>query len=409
MIKKIPFSPPDITELEINEVIDTLKSGWITTGPKTKKFEMEIAKYCNVEKAICLNSGTAGLELILRLFEIGPGDEVITTPYTFAATSNVILHTGAKPVFVDIEKDKFNIDPDKINNAITKKTKCVIPVDFGGLPCDYDEIKEVLNENKFKYKPQKGTLQKLTDRPIILSDAAHSFGALYKGRKIGGEADFSVFSFHAVKNLTTAEGGAITFNSFKGHSSDEIYKKLHLFSLHGQSKDAFSKIKAGGWKYSIELPGYKYNMTDILASIGLAQLKRYDREILPKRKHICEVYKNELYSNERFILPHFKEINKESSYHIFALRIKGVDESIRDKIIYEMSNKNIALNVHFIPVVMHPAYIKLGYKIEDYLNTYNMYRNEISLPVYSTLNEENAVLICNELKELIKILLTGNS
>jgi dTDP-4-amino-4,6-dideoxygalactose transaminase len=400
--KKIPFSPPDITQSEINEVIDTLKSGWITTGPKTKKFEEEIANYCNVEKAICLNSGTAGLELILRLFEIGPGDEVITSPYTFAATSNVILHTGAKPVFVDIKKDDFNIDPYKINDAITERTKCIIPVDFGGMPCDYDDIRNILENNKFKYKPKKGTFQEFTDRPIILSDSAHSLGALYNGNKVGSIADFSVFSFHAVKNLTTAEGGSITFNSFKGLSSVKIYNKLQLLSLHGQSKDALSKMKAGEWKYSIELPGYKYNMTDILASIGLAQLARYDKEILPKRKHICEVYKNELYLNERFILPQFKENNKESSYHIFALRIKGINENIRDKIIYKMSKKNIALNVHFIPVVMHPAYIKLGYKIENYPNTYDMFKNEISLPVYNTLSEKEVVMICNKLNKLIK-------
>ncbi len=399
--RTIPFSPPDITQAEIDEVVDTLKSGWITTGPKTKLFEKELADYCGVERAVCLSSATAGLELILRMLEIGPGDEVITTPYTFAATANVILHCGAKPVFVDLKEGEFNISPENIEKAITSKTKAVIPVDFGGWPCDYDEINQVLINKRKKFHPKKNTLQAHFNRPVLIVDAAHSFGSVYNEKRIGNAADFTVFSFHAVKNLTTAEGGAAAFNSFTGLTSDEIYGRLQLLSLHGQSKDALSKMNAGSWRYSIELPGYKYNMTDITAAIGLAQLRRYENEIIPRRKTIYEIYKKAFKDEAGCILPPFEGKNKRGNYHLFPLRIKNINEEKRSEIIRIMAEIGIALNVHFIPVVMHPAYTKLGYHIKDYPNTLKMYENEISLPLYSKLSEEDADYLCIELKKVL--------
>ncbi len=400
MVRKIiPFSPPDITQDEIDEVVDTLKSGWITTGPKTKLFEKEISSYCGTGGAICLNSATAGLELVLRLLDIGPGDEVITTPYTYAATANVILHCGAKPVFADLEDGNFNISPDNIEKAITKRTKLVIPVDIAGWPCDYDKIIDVLENNKKKFKPGKNTLQDMFDRPVIMDDAAHSFGSVYKGIKIGGIADFTVFSFHAVKNLTTAEGGAITFNKMKGFSCEEIYNRFQLLSLHGQSKDALSKMKAGSWKYSIELPGYKYNMTDISASIGLAQLKRYDREIIPKRKAVYDIYEEAFLNDSRVISPPVNDENRTGNCHLYMLRVKNGSETKRAEIIQKMAGKGISLNVHYIPVVMHPAYTRLGYDIKKYPNAFKMYENEITLPVYSRLAAEDAMTVCEELKK----------
>ncbi len=312
----------------------------------------------------------------------------------------MILHTGAKPVFADIKKDEFNIDPSSIEKAITKKTKAVIPVDVGGYPCDYDEIHEILVRNKKKYKPKKGTLQEFFEKPVILADCAHSFGASYKGIKSGGLADFSVFSFHAVKNLTTAEGGAVVFNSFDGLSAEDCYKKFQLLSLHGQNKDALSKVQAGSWRYSIDLLGYKFNMTDIQAAMGIAQLKRYDAEILPKRKIIYETYLK-LLDNEEITLPPFNGEDRILSYHLFPVRIRNADEHFRDVIIDKMSERKIALNVHYIPIVMHPAYTKLGYKIRDYQNSYIAYSNEITLPLFSKMTLEEVEIVCAELMEVI--------
>lgn len=397
-MKKIPFSPPDITQAEIDEVTDTLRSGWITTGPKTNKFETEIAKYCGAEKCIALSSATAGLELTLRLLGIGKGDEVITTPLTFAATANVILHTGAKPVFADVEKEGFNIDAAAVEKALTRRTKAVIPVDYGGYPCDYDALKDVLNMNKKKFHPDKRTFQRCFDRPVLIADAAHSLGAVYRGKRTGTLADFNVFSFHAVKNLTTAEGGAVLFNSVPGLDSSGFYEQMQLLSLHGQNKNALEKMRSGGWKYSIELPGYKYNMTDVHASIGLAQLRRYDTEIIPRRKKHYELYKKELQEDSRFILPPFNGPEKASSWHLFPVRLKGADEKVRDAVIAEMTKKDIAVNVHFIPVVMHRAYRELGYDIRKYPNTYGQYCNEISLPLYPALTDEDVLFVCRELK-----------
>lgn len=397
--RKVQFSPPDITEEEIQAVSDTLRSGWITTGPKTKQFEKEIAEYCGVNKAICLNSATAGLELVLRLFGIGEGDEVITTPYTYTATASTILHTGAKVVFADVLPGSFNIDPESVAQAITSKTKAVIPVDIAGIPCDYDKLKSVLEEKKSLYNPKKGTLQETLCRPLLLADAAHSFGAEYKTgngwKKSGALADFSVFSFHAVKNLTTAEGGAVTFNC-----GDDIYKQLQLLSLHGQSKDALAKMKAGSWRYSIELPGYKCNMTDIAAAMGLVQLKRYPN-LLARRREIFDLYKKSFTSDDRFILPAEGD-NFKSSCHVYSLRVCGADETLRDEIIAKCAENGVACNVHFIPLPMHPFYHGLGYKIEDYPNAYDMYKNEISLPVHTLMSDDDVAYVANTIKMILK-------
>ena len=397
--RKIQFSPPDITEEEIQAVSETLRSGWITTGPKTKQFEKEIAEYCGVNKAICLNSATAGLELVLRLFGIGEGDEVITTPYTYTATASTILHTGAKVVFADVLPGSFNIDPESVAKAITSKTKAVIPVDIAGIPCDYDKLKSVLEEKKSLYNPKKGTLQETLCRPLLLADAAHSFGAEYKTcdgwKKSGALADFSVFSFHAVKNLTTAEGGAVTFNC-----GDEIYKQLQLLSLHGQSKDALAKMKAGSWRYSIELPGYKCNMTDIAAAMGLVQLKRYPN-LLARRREIFDLYKKSFVSDDRLILSAEGD-NFKSSCHVYSLRVRGADETLRDEIIAKCAENGVACNVHFIPLPMHPFYHGLGYKIEDCPNAYDMYKNEISLPVHTLMSDDDVAYVANTIKMILK-------
>lgn len=397
-MRNIPFSPPDITDAEINEVVDTLRSGWITTGPKTKKFEAQLAEYCGAPKIICLNSATAGMELVLRLFGVGEGDEVITTPYTFAATANVILHTGATPVMVDV-RDDFNIDPARIAAALTTRTKAVVPVDIGGLPAGYDEINEVVNSFK-DWSPKKGTLQEELTRPLVMADSAHAFGASYKGKKLGTAADVTVFSFHAVKNLTTAEGGAVTLRDFGDAAADELYRRLQLMSLHGQSKDALSKMQAGAWKYTIEEAGYKHNMTDIQAAMGLAQLSRYDSEIVPARRGIIETYLECLAGDGRFILPVFETPVKQSSYHIFMLRLAKDDEGLRDEVIRRLAGDGVACNVHFIPLPMHPLYSKLGYRMEDYPVAAKLYRSEITLPVHSKMTTDDACYVCERLKEI---------
>lgn len=392
---KIPFSPPDITEREIQAVVEVLRSGWITTGPKTALFEEKIASYCQTEKAICLNSATAGLELVLRLFEIGEGDEVITTPYTFAATANVILHCGAKPIFADINQNDFNISLSEIEKKINPKTKAIIPVDFAGLPCDYDGILTLVKEKQSLFVPKKNTLQENLGRILVLADAAHSFGSLYKKRKSGSLADFTVFSFHAVKNLTTAEGGAITFSSFGDVSADSLYKKLKLLSLHGQSKTAIEKIKPGNWHYTIDLAGYKYNMTDIAAAIGLVQLERFDPEITPKRKKVADFYSQNI-SEKDFILPILNDQTRQTNYHLYPLRVRIAEK--RDSLIQKLAEAEIAANVHFIPLPMHPLYKNLGYRIEDYPNTLFCFEREISLPIHSFLEEEKLAYIVEKLQ-----------
>ncbi|WP_346935492.1 DegT/DnrJ/EryC1/StrS aminotransferase family protein [Clostridium sp.] len=388
MSRKIPLSPPDITEREIESVVQVLKSGWITSGPKVLEFEQKIAEYCETEKAVVLGSGTAGMELILKLYDIKEGDEVITTPYTYTASASIILHRGIKPTFVDVAKDSFIMDLDKLEEAITEKTKAIITVDFAGVPVDYDKVKAIL--------------KKLNREDIILiSDSAHSFGATYKGKKVGSQYNFHVFSFHAVKNLTTAEGGGITFNNNNFHGKEDLYKEFKYIALHGQTKDALSKIKAGAWQYDIVTDGFKCNMSDLHAAIGVSQLDRYE-EMLDRRRAIFEIYNKALEGKEWAIIPFSKNEEMETSYHLYPLRIKGFEESERAKVIEILAEKDIPTNVHFIPLPMFTLYKNLGYKMEDYPNAYNQYKNEITLPVYSTLSLEDAKYMIEELIKAVE-------
>ncbi len=384
----IPFSPPHIDQKIIDEVIDTLKSGWITTGPKTKRFEKEISTYCGNAATLCLNSATAGLEIMLRWYGVGPGDEVILPAYTYSATANVVMHCGAKPVFVDVTSD-FNIDPKEVEKAITTNTKVIMPVDFGGYPCDYDELNALVNTPQIKAMFKANTLeQKQLGRVMILSDAAHSFGAWYKGKRAGNLTDVSVFSFHAVKNLTTAEGGAVALNLPAPFNNEEVYKYLCIKTLHGQNKDALAKTIPGNWRYDIVEAGYKMNMTDIMASIGLVELSRYDMETMPKRKLIYDTYTNALNKYSWAITPEYETAEKTSSYHVYALRIKGASEAQRDAIIAKIFEKQVSVNVHFIPVPKMSFYVAQGYDVNNYPQTVAQYQNEISLPVWVDLTSE---------------------
>ena len=400
--RKITFSPPDITDREIAEVVDTLKSGWITTGPKTKKFEEEIAKYCGIKKSVCLNSATAAMELALRLFDIGEGDEVITSAYTYTASASVIYHCGAKIILADTKNGEFNIDPKEVEKLITPKTKAIIPVDIGGFPADYSEILEIVEKKKDMFNPKKGTYQEKLGRILVLADSAHSFGSNYKGRKTGSVADITSFSFHAIKNLTTAEGGALTWNFSENFDNEQIYKELMLLALHGQNKDALAKLKAGAWKYDIVMPGYKCNMTDIMASIGLVQLERYDNEILQKKKELVSYYEKYLKDlTNKIELPIFKNDDKESCRHLYMIRLKNQDEEKRNEVITKLGENDIATNVHFQPLPLLTAYKNLGFKIEDYPNAYNQYKNEISLPLHDFLSEDDVKYICEYIKKFI--------
>lgn len=392
----IPFSPPRIDDKIIDEVVASLKSGWITTGPRTKLFEKRIAAYCGVKSVICLNSATAGLEMMLRWFGVKEGDEVILPAYTYSATANVIIHCGAKPVFVDICALDFNIDVVKIQAAITPRTKVIMPVDFAGLPCDYDAINTVAINSRHLFAPATAQQEKL-GRIMVLSDAAHSFGAIYKSNKTGALADASVFSFHAVKNLTTAEGGAIALNLPEPFSNEDVYAELCIKSLHGQTKDAMAKMQIGNWKYDIVEAGYKCNMTDMAAAIGLVEIERYDSETLVKRKQITEWYTNELKNHPLIELPVFISDNKVSSYHLFPVRIKGINEEKRDAIIKSISEKQISVNVHFIPVPMMSFYKKMGYSISDFPVTYNNYAREITLPLFYDLTHSQVTEVCKAL------------
>ena len=401
--RKITFSPPDITDREIAEVVDTLKSGWITTGPKTKKFEEEIAKYCGIKKSVCLNSATAAMEMALRLFDIGEGDEVITSAYTYTASASVIYHCGAKIVLADTKEGEFNIDPKEIEKLITPRTKAIIPVDIAGFPADYSEILEVVERKKDVFNPKKGTYQERLGRILVLADAAHSFGSTYKEKKIGSVADVTSFSFHAIKNLTTAEGGALTWNLPDSFDNEQIYKELMLLALHGQNKDALAKLKAGAWKYDIVMPGYKCNMTDIMASIGLVQLQRYDSEILKKKEELVSYYEKYLNDlTDKIELPIFKNDTKESCKHLYMIRLKNQDEEKRNEVIAKLGESDIATNVHFQPLPLLTAYKNLGFKIEDYPNAYNQYKNEISLPLHNFLNEDDVKYICELLEKIYK-------
>ena len=395
----IPFSPPDITEVEINNVVEVLKSGWITTGPKTKAFEKKIANYCNTNKAICLNSATAGMEMTLRFLGIGPGDEVITSAYTYTASASVIHHVGAKIVLVDTAKDSYQMDYDKLAEAITEKTKAVICVDLAGVPCDYDKIFEVVNSKKELFN-SNNEIQKSIGRVTVVADGAHSFGASYKGKMSGSIADFTSFSFHAVKNLITAEGGAVTWKSIDGIDDEDIYKRYNCLSLHGQTKDALAKTKIGSWEYDIIEPAYKCNMTDIMAAIGLGQLSRYE-DLLNYRKEIINRYDELLKEIEGVdTLKHFTE-EYTSSGHLYLIRLIGKDSEFRNKVIVKMAEKGIATNVHYKPLPLLTAYKNLGFDINDYPNAFNMYKNEITLPLNTCIDKNDVEYIVGNLSEIL--------
>lgn len=400
MKKIIPFSPPDITVNEIDAVVKVLKSGWITSGAVNREFEEELSKYINVRRVKLLSSATSSMELALKIFGIGKGDEVIVPAYTYASTSNVAVHLGAKVVFLDAsdKNNDFNIDIEKLEKAINEKTKAIISVDVGGFPCDYDAIINILENKKSLFKPSDNKYQRELKRILFLSDSAHSIGAIYKGKKAGSQADFTSFSFHAVKNITTAEGGALAFNDIGNIKADDIYKELSIWALNGQSKSAFDKNKGGksSWKYDIECIGYKCNLSDLHAAIGLSQLRRYDK-MLANRKKIAKIYDDILSKNDKIILPKLKNDYSESSYHLYLIRIKDFEEKDRDLLIEKMFELGIILNVHYLPLPFQKAYIDLGYNIKDYSNAYNLYKNEISLPLYSSLNEADAKYIASSI------------
>lgn len=399
----IPFSPPRIDQKVVDEVTKALLSGWITTGPRTKLFEKEISKYTGADSTICFNSATAGMELMLRWFGVGEGDEVIVPAYTYCATANVVVHCGAKPIMVDCLPGSFNLDPDKVRMAISERTKAIMPVDIGGIPCDYDAIRAILNDQKVKilFHPKTDVQQKF-GRILLLADSAHAFGARYKGKMLGAVADATAFSFHAVKNLTTAEGGAVCLSLPKDFDVAVVYQSLNTMSLHGQSKDAFAKTQKGAWRYDVLFPGYKCNMTDIQAAIGLVELERYASETIPRRREICARYAQKLKKYDWAILPDFDIENEtESSYHLFQLRIKGASESQRDAIIQEISEHDIAVNVHFQPLPLLTAYRNLGYEMDDYPNAFAQYENEISLPLFYNLTGDQVAEVVNVVADAV--------
>ena len=398
-LMNIPFSPPDISDEEINEVVDTLRSGWITTGPKTKLFESKIAELCHASKAVCLNSATAALELTLRVLGIGPGDEVIVPSYTYTASASPVYHVGAKIVMVDIEKDTYHIDYAKLNDLINEKTKAIIAVDIAGIIENYDEIRKVVDQNKDKFVPNND-IQKLYNRIIVIADSAHGLGAMQNGKKAGEIADFTTFSFHAVKNLTTGEGGAATWVDVEGLDNEKLYKEYQLLSLHGQTKDALHKNGLGNWEYDIVAPYYKCNMTDIMASIGLAQLRRYD-SLLKRRHDIIKKY-NEAFKDLNLTVLNHEDENHRSSGHLYLVRINGIDEEERNNIIIEMAKRGISTNVHYKPLPKLTAYKNLGFDLNDYPNSYNQYKNEITLPLYSKLTDEEVDYIIDNFKEVLK-------
>lgn len=401
----IPFAPPRIDQAIIDEVVAALKSGWITTGPRTKEFEKRLTAYCGNKSTLCLNSATAGLEIMLRWFGVGEGDEVILPAYTYSATANVVVHCGARPVLVDIGSD-FNMNVANIKAAVTSKTKVIMPVDFAGLPCDYDAVLNVVNDPAVKNLfIAAAPVQSQLGRILILSDAAHSVGANYKNKKTGALTDVSVFSFHAVKNLTTAEGGAIALNLPEPFDNDEVYKFLCVYTLHGQNKDALAKMQKGNWKYDIIEAGYKCNMTDLCAAIGLVELARYDNDMLVKRKLICDTYFNYFKQFDWSELPVLKDTSRETSYHLFPLRIKGITESMRDEIMKRIFDKDVSVNVHFIPLPMLSYYKNMGFNISDYPVAYDTFAREITLPVFYDLTEEQLKMVCNAVQEAVSSVL----
>lgn len=391
----IPFSPPRIDDKVIAEVTAALKSGWITTGPRTKQFEKNITQYCGCKTTVAVNSWTMGVQVLLDWWGIGEGDEVILPAYTYCASANVIVHSGAKPIMVDISKDDFNISVDAIRKAITPKTKAIIAVDISGFPADYDQINALVREDQYvnDFQPSNELQEKL-GRILVISDAAHSFGATMNGNRSGQLTDITSFSFHAVKNLTTAEGGALCFNLPEAFDHDEIYKQFNTKILHGQSKDALAKTQKGAWKYDVEEPGFKCNMTDLQAAIGLVELARY-QENLDRRKEIFNAYSEAFDEFDWAILPEYKTPSKESSYHLYLLRINDATEAQRDEIIKEIAENDVAVNVHFQPLPLLTAYKKRGYDIDDYPEAYAKYANEISLPVYYDLSDDDVQTVIN--------------
>lgn len=398
MERIIKFSPPDISEGDIKSVVETLKSGWITTGPKTKLFEKKIAEYCGTKKAVALNSATACLELTLRLLGIGPGDEVITSAYTYTASCSVICHVGATPILVDTEKNSFEMDYEKLANAITPRTKVIIPVDLGGVMCDYEKIFEVVSSKKSIFKPNN-KIQESIGRVVVLADGAHSFGAERGGKESGNVADFTCFSFHAVKNLTTAEGGAVTWKQINDIDDEKIYKTYMLLSLHGQNKDALAKTKLGAWQYDIIWPAYKCNMTDIMASLGLSQLERYD-SLLKRRREIVKMYNGGLKDMNIQHLNHVSG-NNLSSCHLYITRLLGKSLEGRNEFIEKMAKVGVPTNVHYQPLPLLTAYKNLGFDMKDYPNAYDMYKNEVTLPLHTLLSDEDVEYIISKVKENI--------
>lgn len=395
----IPFSPPDISEEEIEEVISALKSGWITTGPKTKEFEKRITEYCGSDRTVCLSAATTALEMTLRVLGIGEGDEVIVPAYTYTASCSVIYHVGATPVMVDSQIDRQEMDYSKLDDAITEKTKAIIPVDLAGILCDYDKIYDIIESKKDLFKPNND-LQEAFNRIIVVADSAHGFGAVRDDKKSGSIADFTCFSFHAVKNLTTAEGGAVTWRKHDGIDSEKLYKEYQIYSLHGQTKDALEKTQKGSWEYDILIPAYKCNMTDIQAGIGLAQLSRYD-SMLKRRHEIVRRY-DEGFKDSKVITPvHFTE-NSASSAHLYLTRLNGLSLEERNEIIVKMEEVGISTNVHYKPLPLLTAYKNLGFDIEDYPNAYHLFENELSLPIYSTLTDEEVDYIIENLLDILK-------
>lgn len=399
----IPFSPPRIDQKIIDSVVEALRSGWITTGPKTKLFEKKLAEYCGVPSVLCLNSATAGLELMLRWYGVGEGDEVILPAYTYSATANVIIHCGARPVFVDINESDFNISIHDIKKAITPRTKVIMPVDLAGYPCDYNELNDLVQSAEIrKIFSQNSEEQEKLGRILILADAAHSIGAVYRGIRAGALTDATVFSFHAVKNLTTSEGGAICFNLPAPFDNSELYKAMNIKSLHGQNKDALAKSQKGSWRYDIVEAGYKCNMTDLSASIGLVELERYDNDMLVKRKKIFSFYTEQLSKHPWARIPVYESNVKKSSYHVYLLRINNITERERDAIITQIFEREVSVNVHFVPVPMMSFYKSIGYNIADYPQAFANYACEISLPVYYDLSDQQMMSVVNAVIDSVK-------
>jgi dTDP-4-amino-4,6-dideoxygalactose transaminase len=396
---KIPFSPPDITKEEIIQVTEALKSGWITTGPRTKELEREVASLCGVNRAVCLNSQTSCAEMTLRLLGIKDGDEVITSAYTYTASASVVCHVGAKLVLIDTQEDSLEIDYDKLAEAITERTKVIIPVDIGGIPCDYNRIYEIVESKKELFQPEN-ELQKAFGRVIVMADAAHALGAVWQDKMVGSIADFTNFSFHAVKNLTTAEGGAVTWREINGIDSEKIYHQYQLLSLHGQSKDAFAKTQLGAWEYDIIGPWYKCNMTDVAAGIGLAQMKRY-KGLLARRQEIIRKYDNAFIPVGIEVLKHYTN-EYTSSGHLYITRIPDITQDMRNEIIIKMAETGVACNVHYKPLPMLTAYKQLGFDIKDYPNAYRRFENEITLPLHTRLTDEEIDYVINQYIRIVR-------